>query len=297
LFKRIKEAFKKFIESASSIIFSREKLESLIDELKLELVASDVAYEVAEEISSRLLKAVDEGLVRSKEDLQRVLKNILIEVFEKAGSVDLLSVARANKPCKLVFLGVNGVGKTTTIAKIAVLLRDSGFKPLMVAADTFRAGAQEQLKIHSERTGIPVFTGKYGSDPASVAFDAIQFASSRGFDALLIDTAGRMHVDIDLVNELKKVVRVVKPHFKILVVDALTGNDAIEQARFFNEAVGVDGVIVTKVDAYEQGGVPLSIAYILGKPVIYAGVGQGYKDLKPFNVYEYVNRILPDLES
>jgi Signal recognition particle GTPase len=297
LFKRIKEAFKKFIESASSIILSREKLESLIDELKLELVASDVAYEVAEEISSRLLKAVDEGLVRSEEDLQRVLKNILIEVFEKAGSVDLLSVARANKPCKLVFLGVNGVGKTTTIAKIAVLLRDNGFKPLMVAADTFRAGAQEQLKIHSERTGIPVFTGKYGSDPASVAFDAIQFASSRGFDALLIDTAGRMHVDIDLVNELKKVVRVVKPHFKILVVDALTGNDAIEQARFFNEAVGVDGVIVTKVDAYEQGGVPLSIAYVLGKPVIYAGVGQGYKDLKPFNVYEYVNRILPDLES
>jgi len=297
LFKRIKEAFKKFIESASSIIFSREKLESLIDELKLELVASDVACEVAEEISSRLLKAVDEGLVRSKEDLQRVLKNILIEVFEKAGSVDLLSVARANKPCKLVFLGVNGVGKTTTIAKIAVLLRDNGFKPLMVAADTFRAGAQEQLKIHSERTGIPVFTGKYGSDPASVAFDAIQFASSRGFDALLIDTAGRMHVDIDLVNELKKVVRVVKPHFKILVVDALTGNDAIEQARFFNEAVGVDGVIVTKVDAYEQGGAPLSIAYILGKPVIYAGVGQGYKDLKPFNVYEYVNRILPDFES
>jgi fused signal recognition particle receptor len=297
LFKRIKEAFKKFIESASSIIFSREKLESLIDELKLELVASDVACEVAEEISSRLLKAVDEGLVRSKEDLQRVLKNILIEVFEKAGSVDLLSAARANKPCKLVFLGVNGVGKTTTIAKIAVLLRDNGFKPLMVAADTFRAGAQEQLKIHSERTGIPVFTGKYGSDPASVAFDAIQFASSRGFDALLIDTAGRMHVDIDLVNELKKVVRVVKPHFKILVVDALTGNDAIEQARFFNEAVGVDGVIVTKVDAYEQGGAPLSIAYILGKPVIYAGVGQGYKDLKPFNVYEYVNRILPDFES
>ncbi|QOR94799.1 signal recognition particle-docking protein FtsY [Thermosphaera chiliense] len=294
MFKKIKEAFRKFIDSASSIIFSREKLESLIDELKLELVASDVAYEVAEEISARLLKAVDEGLVKSREDLQRVLKNILIEVFEKAGSVNLLDVARANKPCKLVFLGVNGVGKTTTIAKVAVLLRENGFKPLMVAADTFRAGAQEQLKIHSERTGIPVFTGKYGSDPASVAYDAIQFASSRGFDALLIDTAGRMHVDVDLVNELKKVVRIVKPHFKILVVDALTGNDAIEQARFFNDAVGVDGVVVTKVDAYEQGGVPLSIAYILGKPVIYAGVGQGYKDLKPFNVYEYVNKILPD---
>ncbi|WP_448578468.1 signal recognition particle-docking protein FtsY [Thermosphaera sp.] len=297
MFKKIKEVFKRFIDSASSIIFSREKLESLVEELKLELVASDVAYEVAEEISARLLKAVDEGLVRSREDLQRVLKNILIEVFEKAGNVNLLDVARANKPCKLVFLGVNGVGKTTTIAKIAVLLRENGFKPLMVAADTFRAGAQEQLKIHSERTGIPVFTGKYGSDPASVAYDAIQFASSRGFDALLIDTAGRMHVDVDLVNELKKVVKTVKPHFKILVVDALTGNDAIEQARFFNDAVGVDGVVVTKVDAYEQGGVPLSIAYILGKPVIYAGVGQDYKDLKPFNVYEYVNKILPDLES
>ncbi|MGB9828136.1 MAG: signal recognition particle receptor subunit alpha, partial [Thermosphaera sp.] len=148
MFKKIKEAFRKFIDSASSIIFSREKLKSLIDELKLELVASDVAYEVAEEISARLLKAVDEGLVKSREDLQRVLKNILIEVFEKAGSVNLLDVARANKPCKLVFLGVNGVGKTTTIAKVAVLLRENGFKPLMVAADTFRAGAQEQLKIH-----------------------------------------------------------------------------------------------------------------------------------------------------
>jgi len=297
LFRRIKEAFKKFIDSASSIIFSREKLESLIEELKLELVASDVAYEVAEEIANKLLKAVDEGFVKSKEDLQSLLRNILVEVFEKAGRVDLVEIARVNKPSRIVFLGVNGVGKTTSIAKVAVFLREQGFKPLMVAGDTFRAGAQEQLKIHSERTGIPVFAGKYGADPASVAYDAIQFASSRGFDTLLIDTAGRMHVDIDLVNELKKVVRVVKPHLKVLVVDALTGNDAIEQARFFNEAVGVDGVIVTKVDAYEQGGVPLSIAFIIGKPIIYVGVGQEYKDLKPFNVYEYVNKILPDLES
>ncbi|AFL67092.1 signal recognition particle-docking protein FtsY [Desulfurococcus amylolyticus] len=296
MFKKLREVFSRFIETASSLLSSREKLLESIEELKLSLVANDVAYEVAENIASELTRRVEEGSIKSREDLVKALREILLSYFTGLNSIDLLSLASSRKPLKIVFLGVNGVGKTTTIAKVAVYMRENGFKPLMVAADTFRAGAQEQLKIHSERTGIPVFTGKYGSDPAALVYDAIQYGLNRGFNVFLIDTAGRMHVDVDLVNELKKIVRVAKPDVKILVVDALTGNDALEQARFFNEAVGVDCVVVTKVDAYEEGGVPLSLVYILKKPVLFIGVGQDYKDLKPFNPIEYVERILTGLQ-
>jgi fused signal recognition particle receptor len=293
LFKSIRSVFAKFIEKASRLLTSRENLYDLIEEFKFELVTNDVAYDVAEEISSKLIEAVENGIVKNRSDLVVFLKKIISDYFEKAGSIDLFSEASKFKPYKIVFLGVNGVGKTTTIAKLAVLFRERGFKPLMVAADTFRAGAQEQLRIHGSRTSIPVFMGKYGADPAAIAFDAIQYAVNRGYDVVLIDTAGRMHTDRNLVDELRKIVRVVKPHRKILVVDALTGNDAVEQALFFDKAVGVDGVIVTKVDAYERGGVPLSIVYSIGKPVIMIGVGQGYKDLKPFSINEFLSKILP----
>lgn len=296
MFRKIREAFRKFIDSASQLLYSKEKLVELAEELKLELVSNDVAFEVAEDLVGKLKAMIEEGRVKKREDLVRALREILLGYFNEIGSVDIVELAKRDKPFKLLFFGINGVGKTTTIAKVAVYLRERGFKPLMVASDTFRAGAQEQLRIHSQRTGIPVFAGKYGADPAAVAFDAIKFAANRGYDVLLIDTAGRMHVDVDLVNELKKVVRVVKPHFKVLVVDALTGNDAIEQAKFFNDAVGIDGVIVTKVDAYEEGGVPLSVSYILKKPIIFVGVGQDYKDLKPFNPIDYVERILSDVD-
>ncbi len=293
MFKRLKKVFSSFIEKASRILVSREELEEAIEELRLTLLENDVAYEAVEHLVSQLTRAIEEKRIRSKEDLVRLLRDTIRAMFEEAGRIDLVEECRKHRPFKIVFLGVNGVGKTTTIAKLAVYLREKGFKPLMVAADTFRAGAQEQLRLHGERTGIPVFTGKYGSDPAALAYDALLFAEKRGYDVVLIDTAGRMHTDVDLVEELRKIVRVVKPHMKILVVDALTGNDAVEQARFFDEAVGVDAVIVTKVDAYEKGGVPLSIVYVLRKPIIYIGVGQGYKDLKPFDVNEFLSNILP----
>jgi len=290
LFRKIRETFSRFLSRAAQIVFSRDKLLVLLEELKLELVTNDVAYDVAENIVNSIVESLDK--VRDRESLVKILKNTIRSYFENTEYFDLLEEAKNYRPYKIVFLGVNGVGKTTTIAKLAYLFREKGFKPLMVAADTFRAGAQEQLRIHGERIGIPVFMGKYGADPAAVAYDAINYASNRGFDVVLIDTAGRMHVDVDLVEELKKIVRVTKPHRKILVVDALTGNDAIEQARFFNEAVGVDGVIVTKVDAYEQGGVPLSIVYTIRKPILMIGVGQGYKDLKYFNVNEFLDKII-----
>ncbi|MCC6043364.1 MAG: signal recognition particle-docking protein FtsY [Desulfurococcaceae archaeon] len=290
---KLRDVFKKFIDSAASLLTSKDKLLDLLEDLKLELISKDVAYEAAEDIASKLRVLILEGKIRDRKTLVESLRGIISSYFENAGSVDLLGLASVKKPFKILFMGVNGVGKTTTIAKVAVYFREQGLRPLMVAADTFRAAAQEQLKKHSERTGIPVFMGKYGVDPASVAYDAIQFAQSRGFDVLLVDTAGRMHTDVDLVNELRKIARVVKPDFKLLVVDALTGNDAVEQARFFNEAVGVDGFIVTKFDAYEEGGVPISLVYVLKKPVIYVGTGQSYRDLKPFNYLEYLDKVLP----
>lgn len=292
LLSKLRQVFKNFIDTASAIFTSKEKLLSAVEELKLELMGRDVAYEAAEDITNRLIALISEGAVKDKKRLVECLRKILLDYFEEAGTVNLETLARTKKPFKIVFMGVNGVGKTTTIAKVAVYLRDRGFRPLMIAADTFRAAAQEQLKKHSERAQIPVFMGKYGADPAAVAYDGIIYASSRGFDVLLIDTAGRMHTDVDLVNELQKIVRVVKPDLKLLVVDALTGNDAVEQARFFNKAVGLDGFIVTKLDAYEEGGVPLSLVYAVKKPIVFVGTGQDYRDLKLFNPLDYVDRVL-----
>jgi fused signal recognition particle receptor len=292
LFK-LREVFKKFVDAASNLLYSKDKLIELIDQFKYELVCRDVAYDVADDIAQRLALDVENGLIKNRDALVKKLREVLLSYFDGVPRVDLELLARTEKPLKVIFMGVNGVGKTTTIAKVAVYLREKGYRPIMIAADTFRAAAQEQLKKHSEKTGIPLFLGKYGADPASVAYDGVLYGMSRGFNVMLIDTAGRMHTDVDLVNELKKIIRVVKPSLKILVVDALTGNDAIEQAKFFNEAVGVDAFIVAKFDAYEEGGVPLSIVYITKKPVIFVGTGQDYSDLKPFDPLEYVDKLVP----
>ncbi|MEM1641663.1 MAG: signal recognition particle-docking protein FtsY [Desulfurococcaceae archaeon] len=292
LFK-LREVFKKFVDAASNLLYSKDKLIELIDQFKYELVCRDVAYDVADDIAQKLALDVKNGLIKNRDALVKKLREVLLSYFDGVPRVDLELLARTEKPLKVIFMGVNGVGKTTTIAKVAVYLREKGYRPIMIAADTFRAAAQEQLKKHSEKTGIPLFLGKYGADPASVAYDGVLYGMSKGFNVMLIDTAGRMHTDVDLVNELKKIIRVVKPSLKILVVDALTGNDAIEQAKFFNEAVGVDAFIVAKFDAYEEGGVPLSIVYITKKPVIFVGTGQDYSDLKPFDPLEYVDKLVP----
>ncbi|MEM2025362.1 MAG: signal recognition particle-docking protein FtsY [Desulfurococcaceae archaeon] len=289
---KLKEAFRRFIDSASALLSSKERLLDSVEELKLELISRDVAYEVAEDIASKLRDLIEEGAIKNKEKLAESIRSIILSYFSEAKPVDIVSAAKNSRPFKVIFMGVNGVGKTTSIAKMAVYLRGFGLRPLMIAADTFRAAAQEQLKRHSERTSVPVFSGKYGGDPAAVAYSGVMYGLSRGFDVLLIDTAGRMHTDSDLVDELKKIVRVVKPNLKILVVDALTGNDAVEQAKFFSDAVGIDGFIVTKLDAYEEGGAPISLVYIFKKPVLFIGTGQDYRDFKPFNPSEYVSEVL-----
>ena len=293
-----------FAKVKESIIYKEldvSKLEPLFEEYVLTLAEADVAYEVAEQLINEFKNKLNKLKIKRGESEEKVIEEALKESLLKllsVESIDLVSLAKSyasqGKLLKVMVMGVNGVGKTTTIAKIAYMLKRSGITPVIAAADTFRAGAVEQLKVHAERIGVPIITRPYGTDPAAVAYDAIEFARARGFHVVLIDTAGRMHVDSDLMNELRKINRVVKPDLKILVLDALTGNDALEQAKFFDEAVGVDAIVLTKVDADAKGGAALSVIATLKKPVMYLGVGQTYDDLIRFDPKWLVEKMLGD---
>jgi fused signal recognition particle receptor len=189
-------------------------------------------------------------------------------------------------------MGINGTGKTTTIAKTAYFLLKKGYTVVLACSDTFRAGAIEQLEEHAKKVGVKVIKHKYGSDPAAAAFDAVNYARSKGINVVLIDTAGRMQTNRNLLDEMKKIARVAQPDLKILVVDALTANDAVEQSKVFNEAVGVDAVILTKLDADARGGAALSIAYTIKKPILFLGVGQKYEDLTIFNASFILDKLI-----
>jgi fused signal recognition particle receptor len=195
-------------------------------------------------------------------------------------------------PYVILFVGINGTGKTTTIAKVTKLLQDNGHSVVLASGDTYRAGAIEQLEEHARRLGVRVIKHRYGSDAAAVSFDAVQHARAQGIDAVLIDTAGRMHTNRNLMDELEKIKRVVQPDLTVMVLDALIGNDAIDQAETFNRHIGFDAAILTKVDADAKGGSSLSISYITGKPIIYVGVGQEYRDLERFDARWFAGKIL-----
>jgi fused signal recognition particle receptor len=299
VFEVLRSTIRGLIDRVRYRTLSREELDRILSDTLLELVAADVAYEVAESIVESVRRSLVSVRVERGSDVGQLVVNTLrsrlLELVDR-GSIDIVGAVRAKcsrgEPYVIVFFGVNGVGKTTTIAKVAYMLKVNGVTPVLAAADTFRAGAQEQLEVHASKLGVPIIKGRYGSDPASVAHDAIEYARARRLCAVLVDTAGRMHVDYDLMGEMRKIVRVSKPDLRVLVVDALTGGDAVEQARRFNEEVGVDAVIVAKVDADVKGGSIISVTSVTGKPVIYLGVGQGYEDLKPFNPVEYVDTIL-----
>ncbi len=300
MFSKLRRIVRDFVDKVSTKELSEEELEEVLQELEIRLVENNVAFSVAEKLSNDLKEALAGRRVSRGSDIKELvistLRDSLRQILAHQAKLDLVAEAREKcregEPLRLVFLGVNGVGKTTTIAKVAYLYKKNGMTPLVAAADTFRAGAQEQLKIHASRLGIPIIAGRYGVDPASVAYDAIAHARARRYCVVLIDTAGRMHTDKDLVEELKKIVRVSKPHYKILVVDALTGNDAVEQARFFDQSVGVDMVILTKVDADAKGGSALSVAYEIGKPIVFLGTGQGYDDLQEFDPDWLIEKML-----
>ncbi|BFH74387.1 hypothetical protein SJAV_23310 [Sulfurisphaera javensis] len=261
------------------------------------MLESDVSYEVTEKILDDLKNVLVGKKVQRSEDLEKLvinsLKKSIEEILTKNQRIDIIEeIRRKNKkPYVIVFFGVNGVGKTTTIAKVAYMLKKNKLSCIISASDTFRAAAQEQLSYHASKLEIPLVKGKYGGDPAAVAFDAINSAKSRNIDVVLIDTAGRMHIDQDLVAELKRIVKIAKPDLRILVLDSLAGNDALEQAKYFEENVGYDAVILTKVDADAKGGIILSLAYELNKPVAYLGIGQDYDSLIPFDAEWFIKRL------
>ncbi|MEM3370303.1 MAG: signal recognition particle-docking protein FtsY [Candidatus Woesearchaeota archaeon] len=272
---------------------SEEQFEKLFWDLEVSLLENNVAVEVIERIKSGLKgELVNKPLPRSQveQTIENALKESIKSLFEVEG-FDLVSKVREKKPYVILFLGINGSGKTTTIAKIANLLLKNGLSCVLAAGDTFRAAAIDQLEQHAQRLGVKLIKHQYGADSAAVAFDAIKYAEAHGINAVLIDTAGRMHSNTNLMDELKKIVRVAKPDLKIFVGEAITGNDCIEQARSFNEAVGIDAIILAKADIDEKGGTAISISYVTRKPILYLGTGQNYEDLDAFNPEKVVSSI------
>jgi len=265
---------------------SEEKLDNLLWDLEVGLLESDVAYSVIESIKKDIkeeLKQVSFERGKVSELVENVLKNAIAHVL-KSNELDFIDfIEKNNKPVVIMFVGVNGSGKTLAIGKIATLLKKHGKSCVMAAGDTFRAGAIEQLSIHADNVGVKIIKHGSGADPAAVAYDAIDHAKAKHKDVVLLDTAGRSQTNINLMDEMAKIKRVAKPNLIIFVGDALAGNDAVEQARRFNEVVGIDGVILTKVDTDAKGGSALSVAYTIGKPLLFVGVGQGYEDQIPFD--------------
>jgi len=291
-----------FASKAKSLIFEQEvildekDLEDPLWELEMALLESDVALPVAEQIVS----TVKDELVGKKkkiradtgEIVEEVLRSALLEVLsENNFDIDEYIVA-ADKPVNIVFVGVNGTGKTTTISKVANYLKDQGYSVVLAAGDTFRAGAIEQIETHANNLGIKLVKHKSGGDPAAVIFDAMEYARAHHKDVVLADTAGRLHTNVNLMDQMKKIVRVSKPDLLIFVDEAIAGNDAVERARLFNETVSIDGTVLTKTDADAKGGAAISIAQITGKPVLFLGVGQDYPDLVKFEPEWLVDRLL-----
>jgi len=271
-----------------------EDVKDIVEDLKKSLIESDVALEVAEKIVGDLRANLVGKFIKRKE-----VENIIKESFRKSileildvETFDLLKKVKTKKPFLIVFLGFNGAGKTTTIARIGYMLKQKGFSCVFAAADSWRAAAIEQLEEHGRNLGIDVIKHKYGADPAAVIFDAAKHAEAKNIDVILADTAGRSHANVNLVDELKKIIRVNKPDLKILVLDALTGNDIYDQCKTFNDAVGIDAMILTKADVYEKGGAALSASHTVNKPIIYLGVGQEYKDLEKFDAEKIVGKLL-----
>ncbi len=274
----------------------REALDEYLHDLELALLESDVAFPVVEEITTTLEDELLGKRITREVSFEAGMDYALRRAVEKilaAPGIDLVEFIRAQpKPVVLMFVGVNGTGKTTTIAKIAHLLQRQGILCIMAAADTFRAGAIEQLEEHGRRLGIRVVKHQAGGDPAAVAYDAVEHAKAKGIPVVLIDTAGRMQTKQNLMDQMKKIKRVANPHLVIFVGDALAGNDAVEQARGFQEAVGIDGIVLTKIDADAKGGAALSITHTVGKPILFLSTGQGYEDMVAFNPTWMAERLL-----
>ncbi len=300
MFERLRTHVSAFFEKVSKTELKGESLDKPLEEFKLTLLENDVAFPVADYICARLRERV-QGLSVPRfsdvrEPLRRELQEVLQEVLksdERTSLVETIDNKRKlGEPASVVFVGINGTGKTTTIAKVGYFLLRKGYSVVLACSDTYRTGSIEQLEEHAKRIGVKTIRHRYGADAAAVAFDAINYGRSHGINAVLIDTAGRMQTNRNLMEELKKIKRVVKPDFTILTVDSLTGNDAVTQAEEFDREVGIDATILTKVDADVKGGAALSVSYVTHKPIIYVGTGQRYEDLQPFEPQWFIKTVL-----
>ncbi len=290
MFENLRDAFSSAAKSFSEKELKEKDIEDILFQLEISLLESDVASEVIDSIKSDLKEKLI-GTKVDKKEIEKFVKDSLIQsisgLFDNAEKIDLFSNIDSKKesgePYLILFVGINGVGKTTTLAKLAYLLQQSKYSVVVAAADTFRAGAIEQLREHINRLNLKLVAQNYGSDPAAVARDAVLYAKSHKIDCVLIDTAGRMQTSKNLMDQIEKITNVVKPDFKIFVGDSLAGNDTVNQAKEFHESTKFDAAILTKSDADARGGAALSIVKTTSTPILYVGVGQEYPDLKAFD--------------
>ncbi len=270
-------------------------LDETLSQLEMGLMEADVAYPVVEEIKAEVRKDLIGKKVDRRFDVNDAIRLSLKDAVENILKVNTFDfdeyIMNHERPIVIMFVGINGTGKTTMIAKLANRIHKMGLTTVLSASDTFRAGAIEQISIHGERLGSKVVKHSAGGDPAAVAFDALDHAKARKRDVLLVDTAGRMQTNANLMDEMKKIKRVVKPHLIVFVGDSLAGNDAVEQARVFDKEVGIDAVILTKIDADAKGGAALSIAYAINKPIAFLSTGQEYDEIVKFDSKWMVERL------
>ena len=287
------------VKRGGRVIAASQALENILEELETDLLMADMGHDAVSDVMTTLRGSLIGARLNRKADLNEVIEKALrasLLSLLQAGYWDfdktVKSFASQGKPVSIMMVGVNGTGKTTTSAKIANRLKNQGYSVVLAAADTFRAGAIDQLANHAERLGVRCIRSQRGGDAAAVARDAVESATARGEDIVIIDTAGRMQNKINLMEELRKVHRVTRPHLVLFVADALAGNDAVVQAREFQRMLSFDGAVLCKLDTDAKGGAALSISHTTGRPIVLAGVGQGYDDLRDFDPDWLIDSIL-----
>ena len=304
MFEKLRKIFSETAKNLGQKSISKKDIDSILDELQISLMENDVAHEIVDDLTSKIKTEIMELKLERDENSDEVittrLYSFLHELFMSTNvKTDIIQAILDKKkskagPYSIVFLGINGTGKTTTVAKFCKLLRDKGISVVLAAADTHRAGAIEQITQHGNNLKVKVISQRYGADPSAVARDALEHAKKNYIEAVLIDTAGRMQTSKNLMEEVSKIIRVIKPDMKIFVGDSLAGNDTVNQAREFFEYTKYDGSILTKSDADSKGGAAISIAYLTHKPILYLGMGQGYGDLEEFDHDRFLDSIFKD---
>lgn len=295
--KQEKKSFFQKLKSTFTYKITEESFEDIFNGLEMLLLENNAALEVVEDIKKLLSKKLI-GKEIKKDDLEKTISNELKSALNELiiNPIDPLTAIKNKKenikePYVILFFGINGTGKTTSIAKIANLLKKNNYSVVLAAGDTFRAASIEQIQEHANKLNVPLIKHDYQADPSAVGFDAIKYAKTHHIDVVLIDTAGRMHTKTNLIAEMEKICRVTKPDLKVFVAESIAGNDATEQAKTFNEAIGIDGSILSKADVDEKGGTIISVSHATNKPIFYLGTGQNYEDIKLFNKDEYIESL------